>query len=78
MHVNDIIAMVTELSAEHRMYLLKYLRQDSDQLPRDVSSFSAFAGDFPRISFYETIMSQPLVRAEADDIDLNHKSIDLP
>lgn len=69
MHIDDIAEMATELSADHRMHLVNYLKKDSDQLQKDVSSFITFAGDFPIVSFYETVMSRELVKAEVGDID---------
>jgi len=73
MHVDDIVEMATELSAEHRMHLINYLKKDSDQLLKDLSGFITLAGDFSIVSFYETVMSRGLVKAEAGDID--HHSI---
>lgn len=64
MHVDDIAEMATELSAEHRMHIVDYLRKDSVLLQRSVSAFKTLAGEFPIVSFYETVMSQALAKAE--------------
>jgi hypothetical protein len=77
MHVDDIVEMATELSAEHRMHLLDYLKKDSVPLLKDLSSFITLAGDFPIVSFYETVMSQKLVKAEASDRDHHSTNMNL-
>ena len=64
MHVDDIAEMATELSAEHRMHIVDYLRKDSVQRQIDMSSFKTLTGEFPIVSFYETVMSQALEKAE--------------
>ncbi len=64
MHVDDIAQMATELSAEHRMHIVDYLRKDSEQLRIDMSAFKTLTGEFPICSFYETVMSQALKKAE--------------
>ena len=70
MHVDDILEMATELSAETRMDLVNYLKQDSNQLQQDLNSFRVLAGDFPIVSFYETILSQALMKAEVGILGL--------
>ncbi|KAL8917214.1 MAG: hypothetical protein Q9172_005944 [Xanthocarpia lactea] len=65
MHVDDIAEMATGLSAKHRMHIIDYLRRDSIQLQIDMSGFKTLTGEFPVVSFYETVMTQALEKAEA-------------
>ena len=71
MHVEDIAEMATELSANHRMHIIDYLREDSVQLQIDISGFKTLAGEFPIISFIETVMSQALEKAEVDSFNIS-------
>lgn len=69
MHVDDIVQMATELSAQHRMHIVDYLREDSVQLQIDMSGFKTLTGEFPIVSFYETVMSQALEKAEVGSLN---------
>jgi len=66
--VDDIAEMATELSAEHRMHIVEYLRKDSVPLQISVSAFKTLTGEFPIVSFYETVMSQALEKAEVGSL----------
>ncbi|KAL8857500.1 MAG: hypothetical protein Q9178_005995 [Gyalolechia marmorata] len=67
MHVDDIAEMATGLSAKHRMHIIDYLRRDSIQLQIDLSGFKTLTGEFPVVSFYETVMTQALEKAEVSE-----------
>ena len=67
--MDDIAKMATELSAEHRMHIIDYLRKDSVQLQIDMSGFKTLTGEFPIVSFYETVMSQALENAEVGSLN---------
>ena len=69
MHVDDIAEMATELSAEHRMHIVDYLRKGSVQIQTDMNGFKTLAGEFPIVSFYETVMSQTLEKAEVGSLN---------
>jgi hypothetical protein len=68
MRVDDLAEMAEELSADHGMSIVDYLREHSGQLAKDLSSFITLAADVQIVSFYETLMSQKLQKAKVNDI----------
>ena len=66
MCVDDLVEMAEELPADHRMGIIDYLREDSGQLAKDLSSFITLAADVQIVSFYETKMSQKLQKAKVN------------